>query len=61
MGARPAYKGIIRARRPEMCPLGALFRWLSIRFTVKGEKMPLPGTSEWDSFYIWPGRSTGGV
>lgn len=56
---RPAYKGIIRAQLPSMCPLGALFRWLATRFAIEGEPLPTPGHPKWQSFLLWPGRAGG--
>uniref|UniRef100_A0A383V4K5 Uncharacterized protein n=1 Tax=Tetradesmus obliquus TaxID=3088 RepID=A0A383V4K5_TETOB len=57
LSTRPAYKGIIRAQLPSMCPLGALFRWLATRFAIEGESLPTPGHPQWQSFLLWPGRA----
>lgn len=59
LSTRPAYKGIIRAQLPSMCPLGALFRWLATRFAIEGESLPTPGHPQWQSFLLWPGRAGG--
>lgn len=55
--SRPAYKGIIRAQQPALCPLGALFRWLVVRFALEAEGIPMPGSPQWESFLLWPGRA----
>lgn len=54
---KPGHKGMIRSKVPEMCPIGALFRHLAIRFALEGEPIPTPGTSEWENFRLWPGQA----
>jgi hypothetical protein len=54
---RPAYKGMLRAKLPELCGIGALFRWLVVRFAVLAESIPRPGSTQFKHFYLWPGRA----
>lgn len=54
---RPGYKGMLRSKVPEMCAMGATFRWLIVRVLVLQEPLPQPGTASWKRFYLWPGRS----
>lgn len=56
---RPAYKGMLRAKLPELCGVGAMFRWLAIRFKFESEPLPKPGTSQFKRFFIWGGRKGG--
>lgn len=60
---RPAYKGMLRAKLPELCGIGALFRWLAMRFTVLAEPIPQPGTPQFNNFFLWgaTGRRNGGL
>jgi hypothetical protein len=54
---RPAYKGMLRAKLPALCGIGALFRWLIVRFTKLAESIPRPGSTQFKRFYLWPGRA----
>lgn len=54
--SQSAWKAFIRRKRPEICPVGALFRWLFTRFTIQSEALPLPGTPDWHSSFLWPGK-----
>jgi hypothetical protein len=56
---RPAYKGMLRAKLPALCGIGALFRWLCVRLAVLAESLPRPGTAQFKRFYLWPGRKGG--
>jgi hypothetical protein len=53
---RPAYKGMLRSKYPVACGFGALARLLIVRFKLKMESIPRPGTKQWKRFYLWPGR-----
>ena len=53
---RPAYKGMLRSKVPSLCGVGALFRWLVLRFTLLAEAIPMPGTRRFRKFFLWPGR-----
>jgi hypothetical protein len=59
LDTRPAYKGMLRAKLPALCAIGALFRWLVVRFAVQQEPIPRPGTDKWRKFFLWPGRAGG--
>jgi hypothetical protein len=48
---------MLRAKLPELCGIGALFRWLSLRFTKLAEAIPRPGTRQFKRFFLWPGRN----
>jgi hypothetical protein len=54
---RPAYKGMIRSKVPALCGVGALFRWLVVRFKIKKVPIPKPGSRQWRDFFLWPGRA----
>jgi hypothetical protein len=49
-----AYNGAIRHMMPELCPHGALARWLCVRFTIGGEAFPMPGEPAWLATAMWP-------
>lgn len=57
---RPAYKGMLRAKLPELCGVGALFRWLAVRFALWAEPLPKPGSTQFKNFFLWGGRTEGG-
>jgi hypothetical protein len=57
LAGKPGHKGMIRNKLPELCPMGALGRHLAIRFALEGVPIPTPGTSEWENFMLWPGKS----
>ena len=57
LATRPAYKGMLRAKLPEMCPIGALFRLMVQRFALQAEPIAKPGSSPYRKFFLWPGRA----
>lgn len=50
---------MLRAKLPALCGIGALFRWMAIRFFFLSESIPRPGTEQFKRFYLWPGRKGG--
>lgn len=54
---RPAYKGMLRSKEPSLCGVGALFRWLVLRFTLLAESIPRPRTRRFKRFFLWLGRT----
>ena len=53
---RPNFKGMLRAKLPELCAVGALARWLVVRIALQSESIPEPRSKRWKQFYLWPGR-----
>jgi hypothetical protein len=54
---RPAFKGMLRNKVPEMCAIGALARWLVVRIALQAEAIPKPGSRAWKKFFLWYGRA----
>lgn len=48
---------MLRSKLPELCGIGALFRWLCVRLAVLGESIPRPGKQQFKRFFLWPGRN----
>ena len=51
-----AFKGFIRSRVPDVCPVGALLRHISVRLAVVGEQLPAVGTAAWNTLLFYPGQ-----
>lgn len=57
LATRPAFKGILRNKLPEMCAVGALARWLVVRIALQAQTIPKPGSKAWKKFFLWCGRA----
>lgn len=44
-------------RVPETCTLAALGEYLHMRFKLKGEVLPAPGSAELEAVYLFPGEN----